>query len=145
MLSPGNIQVDLNALVPNDSVRSTREIMTIRDKLLAKSDMADEIVRVFDLWNEGVLIMDEVDVLLHPLKSELNFPIGQKIAIDLSGYRWELPIFLLDAVFYHHRGATSGDTELYRHAETQQLFALLPSLLPCSLLICWQQHCSCHK
>ena len=28
--------------------------------------------------------MDEVDVTLHPLKSELNFPIGAKIDLDLS-------------------------------------------------------------
>ena len=41
---------------------------------------------------QGVIIMDEVDVLLHPLRSELNFPIGMKTAIDLSGYRWDLPI-----------------------------------------------------
>jgi hypothetical protein len=31
--------------------------------------------------------MDEVDSLLHPLKSELNFPIGRKKAIDLAGFR----------------------------------------------------------
>jgi hypothetical protein len=28
------------------------------------------------LFKAGVLIMDEVDLILHPLKSELNFPIG---------------------------------------------------------------------
>lgn len=43
--------------------------------------------------------MDEVDILLHPLKSELNFPMGRKEAIDLAGYRWDLPIHLLDALF----------------------------------------------
>jgi hypothetical protein len=43
--------------------------------------------------------MDEVDILLHPLKSELNFPMGRKDAIDLAGYRWDLPIHLLDAFF----------------------------------------------
>jgi hypothetical protein len=44
-------------------------------------------------------MMDEVDVLLHPLKSELNFPIGAKDPIDLSGDRWELPIHLAEAIF----------------------------------------------
>ena len=39
------------------------------------------------------IIMDEVDVLLHPLRSELNFPIGEKVPVDLSGDRWELPLF----------------------------------------------------
>ena len=44
--------------------------------------------------------MDEVDVLLHPLRSELNFPIGHKKAIDLSGHRWDLPIHIMDAIYY---------------------------------------------
>ena len=33
------------------------------------------LVKVMQMFREGVLIMDEVDMLLHPLKSELNFPI----------------------------------------------------------------------
>jgi len=33
------------------------------------------LVQVMQMFREGVLIMDEVDMLLHPLKSELNFPI----------------------------------------------------------------------
>lgn len=51
---------------------------------------------MLDVWRESVLIMDEVDVLLHPLRSELNFPIGHKQPIDLSGFRWNLPMHLLD-------------------------------------------------
>lgn len=51
---------------------------------------------MLDVWRESVLIMDEVDVLLHPLRSELNFPIGHKQPIDLSGHRWNLPMHLLD-------------------------------------------------
>ena len=30
-----------------------------------------------------------MDLLLHPLKSELNFPIGKKHALDLSPQRWQ--------------------------------------------------------
>lgn len=50
--------------------------------------------------------MSQVDLILHPLKSELNFPIGRKEPLDLTqnrmgrGLRWELPHALLDAVFY---------------------------------------------
>ena len=33
------------------------------------------LVKVIQMFREGVLIMDEVDMLIHPLKSELNFPI----------------------------------------------------------------------
>ena len=81
------------------------EISTsILSKMRAKSDMADCQIPIFDMMREGVLLMDECDVLLHPLRSELNFPIGHKYPIDLSGYRWELPIFLLDAVFAGETG-----------------------------------------
>ena len=46
--------------------------------------------------------------MLHPLKSELNWPIGPKEPIDFSessgqldfGMRWLVPFHLLDAIFY---------------------------------------------
>jgi len=59
-----------------------------------------ELGRVLKLFREGVLIMDEVDLILHPMKSELNFPIGNRIELDYSPQRWQLPIHLLDSVFY---------------------------------------------
>ena len=40
--------------------------------------------RLLKMFRDGVLLMDEVDMLLHPLKSELNFPIGKKVEIDFS-------------------------------------------------------------
>jgi len=45
-------------------------------------------------------MLPQVDLILHPLKSELNFPIGKKHDLDLHPERWELPIHLLDAIFY---------------------------------------------
>ena len=53
------------------------------------------------LWgkdNRGILLLDEVDLLLHPLTSELNFPIGDKKPLDQR--RWDCPIHLFDALFY---------------------------------------------
>ncbi|AAZ13558.1 hypothetical protein, conserved [Trypanosoma brucei brucei TREU927] len=72
-----------------------------------RSSMADAIVPILQLWQRGVLIMDEVDVLLHPLRSELNFPIGLKHPIELSGPRWVLPMHLLDAIFFYQRRRTT--------------------------------------
>jgi hypothetical protein len=48
------------------------------------------------------MLLDEVDLILHPLKSELNFPIGEKFDLDGAeeGERWGLPIHLMDAIFY---------------------------------------------
>ena len=55
------------------------------------------------------MLLDEVDLILHPLKSELNFPIGDKFDLDCSddGERWGLPIHLLDALFYTNSGKVS--------------------------------------
>ena len=65
------------------------------------------LVQVINLFRNGCLIMDEVDLLLHPLKAELNFPIGTKHPLDFSPERWECAIHALDAVFYLERQAMS--------------------------------------
>ena len=36
----------------------------------------DELAQTLSLFKEGIMLLDEVDLILHPLKSELNFPIG---------------------------------------------------------------------
>ena len=77
-------EFDTSLLVPGSSVRENEIALDMKDKMIAKSDMADSLIKVLDMWKKGVLIMDEVDVLLHPLRSELNFPIGHKYPIDLS-------------------------------------------------------------
>ena len=64
-----------------------------------------EALRIFQLLRNGVTLMDEVDVVLHPLKSELNFPVGRKEDLDYSPERWELPIHILDAIFAATQGA----------------------------------------
>lgn len=62
---------------------------------------------ILKLFNDGVLLLDEVDLILHPLKSELNWPIGEKNPIDYTrskkfgiGLRWDTQWHLLDAIFY---------------------------------------------
>ncbi|KAJ8548740.1 hypothetical protein ON010_g10931 [Phytophthora cinnamomi] len=77
---------------------ASQNIRRLRGVLEDRSEMADELHKTLRLWQSGILIMDEVDVLLHPLRSELNFPIGNKFPIDLAANRWELPIYLIDAV-----------------------------------------------
>merc|ERR1719408_291739 len=65
------------------------------------------LAQTLTLFRRGCLIMDEVDLLLHPLKAELNFPIGDKHALDFSPERWTCAIHALDAVFYLERQAMS--------------------------------------
>jgi hypothetical protein len=108
---------DVTSLVPGSNARANRELMRTKDSMVARSSMADALVRIMDLWKSGVLIMDEVDVLLHPLKSELNFPIGHKDPIDLAGHRWDLPIFLVDALFAVQK--TDETADLQRQSSSQ--------------------------
>ncbi|KAG7392086.1 hypothetical protein PHYPSEUDO_002310 [Phytophthora pseudosyringae] len=77
---------------------ASQNIRRLRRVLEDRSEMADELHKTLRLWQSGILIMDEVDVLLHPLRSELNFPIGNKFPIDLAANRWELPICLIDVI-----------------------------------------------
>eukprot|EP01061_Rhynchopus_euleeides_P007779 TRINITY_DN1682_c1_g1_i2.p1 TRINITY_DN1682_c1_g1~~TRINITY_DN1682_c1_g1_i2.p1 ORF type:complete len:3842 (+),score=1703.90 TRINITY_DN1682_c1_g1_i2:1018-11526(+) len=90
---------DLNSVNLDVTSAKRREAVRVRDRMVSRSEMADMLVDVLKLWKGGSLLLDEVDVLLHPLRSELNFPIGNKHAIDLAGQRWSLPMFLIDAIF----------------------------------------------
>jgi hypothetical protein len=79
---------------------------------------------ILKLFRDGVLLLDEVDLLLHPLKSELNWPIGYKDPIDFSrsklgmGLRWDLFWHLLDAVFYATKQSMSVEFKDSREAIT---------------------------
>ena len=69
------------------------------DMLSSRSAVADGVCRILQLLHsQGILIMDEVDVILNPLRSELNFPIGN--AVSMPGFRWDLPIYLIDIIFF---------------------------------------------
>ena len=49
------------------------------------------------LQTSGTLVLDEVDLILHPLRSELHWPLGRRVPLDFSksragdGLRWKLP------------------------------------------------------
>ncbi|EEQ97587.1 hypothetical protein Pmar_PMAR028394 [Perkinsus marinus ATCC 50983] len=70
-----------------------------------RNAVEQEIVRclkVLEVFQAGVILMDEVDLLLHPLKSELRWPLGEKRPLDMTeptsednpeasaGLRWKL-------------------------------------------------------
>ncbi|KAF7457140.1 EF hand family protein [Cryptosporidium felis] len=81
-------------------------------------DLCLRILHIFK--HEAVVIVDEIDTILHPLKSELHWPIGEKIPLDLSsedssaslenrpfydgrdgltaGLRWLVPWYLIEAL-----------------------------------------------
>ena len=49
-------------------------------------------------FGRSVLIMDELDWVCHPMKSELNFPIGTRVPLDFGAKRWEMALHLFDGV-----------------------------------------------
>ena len=61
-------------------------------------------------------------MLLHPLKSELNWPLGRKEPLDLTqnklgrGLRWELVWHLLDCLFFATTGTMSVPFQESREA-----------------------------
>ena len=68
------------------------------------ADALAKVMSLFGAEERGVLLIDEVDLVLHPLRSELNFPIGEKSQYDLKEDRWLLPTHLLDLVFFVSAG-----------------------------------------
>jgi len=85
--------------------------------------------KIFSLFESSIEIMDEVDILLHPLKSELNWPMGLKDPLDFTitavgnGLRWQIPSHLLDAIFH-----CCGFPILAEIAESKQATEVLDQL-----------------
>ncbi len=59
-------------------------------------------VALFCAAERGVLLLDKVDVLLHALKSELNFPVGDDAPLELSDERSDIVLRLVSLVFDGH-------------------------------------------
>ena len=79
---------------------SAGEILELRKE----GAVAAEIVKLFQ--TSGVLVLDEVDLILHPLRSGAALAPRPPRAARTSpkrapacGLRWKLPFFILDAVF----------------------------------------------
>ena len=69
MLSYVEVLQNLKVAVKEES---TSQIFILKNQ-------AEELVKILSLFREGIMLLDEVDLILHPLKSELNFPIGEKV------------------------------------------------------------------
>jgi len=89
--------LELEQILSDVSIPRPREYEAARDQL----------ARILRLFKQGVLLMDEVDLILHPLKSELNFPVGAKFELDFQPLRWKMAIHILDGLFYMERPRVS--------------------------------------
>jgi hypothetical protein len=90
------------------------QVLTAQDVKDLRSQ-ATQCVQVLKLLRSSLLVLDEVDLLLHPLKSELHWTLGQKHLLDFTkssigdGIRWLVPFHLLDAIFSVSHGRTLED------------------------------------
>lgn len=79
----------------------------------------------------------KVDVLLHPLKSELNWPQGDRAPIHFAPARWQLPFHLLDAVLYPACGMCTASW--HESPEAQSLLGQISGALEEGLAACAMQ------
>mmetsp|Transcript_39763 Transcript_39763/g.98280 ORF Transcript_39763/g.98280 Transcript_39763/m.98280 type:complete len:3869 (-) Transcript_39763:305-11911(-) len=80
-------------------------------------------VAMLEVVHSGVLILDEVDSLLTPLKSELNWPLGERLPLDHTPARWELAWHLIDGLLHVETGRIAVD-----FADSSEARALLQQL-----------------
>jgi hypothetical protein len=59
---------------------------------------ARDLKQVLQIFRNGIAILDEVDLILHPLKSELTFSLGQRCGLSQK-HRYLIPEFLVRATF----------------------------------------------
>ncbi|CAK0867309.1 unnamed protein product [Prorocentrum cordatum] len=104
-----------------------------------------EMGKVLELLRrESVCMIDEVDMVLHPLKSELNFPTGPKSLIHHAPERWRLPLHILEGFFAaenssaippqlkesHAAMVILGElSQIIRHGSEQRLLQKNPHLI----------------
>ena len=66
-----------------------------RQALRGAQEQMSAILRMWGRGQQGALILDEVDLVMHPLRSELNFPLGERRGLHLSTVRWTMAAELL--------------------------------------------------
>merc|ERR1740123_28164 len=91
---------------------------------------------ILKMFHSGVILMDEVDLLMDPRKSELNWPLGRQLPIDLTeargaadsakeheGLRYKLPFHILDGLF-----AAMGENLVVPFQDSEQALRSLAAL-----------------
>ena len=81
-------------------LRRRRRRNALRTRKAELRITVDTLAAVLGEFRRSVALLDEVDVLLHPLRSELNWPQGERHPIHFAPMRWQLPFHLLDGALY---------------------------------------------
>ena len=76
------------------------------------------------IFDKAVVILDEIDLILHPLRSELNWPLDKRLPLDFtaeknaSGMRWELPLHMLDPILFAGYGTCTMSIPRSKRSES---------------------------
>ena len=70
--------------VPDEAEERRKQSQLSETEFYKTFEMLTCACRILELIHNGVMLMDEVDMILNPLKSELRWPLGQKQALDLT-------------------------------------------------------------
>lgn len=95
---------------PSQSAGTSADLSAVAEARGADlvADALADVLQLFGEQERGIALLDEVDLLLHPLKSELNFPIGAWVNLAPVPARFQLPIHLVDAVLFEQARALSS-------------------------------------
>eukprot|EP01052_Picozoa_sp_SAG31_P007493 SAG31_NODE_357_length_17115_cov_64.211801_5_plen_770_part_00 len=69
------------------------------DLWLDRLAVSTKLQGALDVFRDGVALLDECDLLLHPLRSEMNFPVHQKKPLAMMNERADIGERLVDALF----------------------------------------------
>jgi hypothetical protein len=97
-----------HALVPSKAARAALAPAAERIKAQARAaDALGRVLKLFGAAERGIALLDEVDLVLHPLRSELNYPVGEgKVPLPPTrlqpphGQRWGVAMHILDPLFW---------------------------------------------
>ena len=81
-------------------------------------NVRQSFIDIFELLGKATLLLDECDVLLHPMRSELNFPVGRKEDLLHREWRVETASLLVNAVGSHVSSAIQNGMALDKIQDT---------------------------
>lgn len=83
---------DVAMLSAGPAIRKVRVMGSILDIFRAPNQSRPD--------KEGaVALIDECDMIFDPIKSELNFPVGDKVPVELATWRWQLTMVIMHGIF----------------------------------------------
>jgi len=81
-----------------DGVRRVRRTPKSCERHMEAAKIMGKTLQLFGKQGQGRLLLDEVDMLFDPLRSELNYPISDTVLIGPRPERWSFPVALVSVV-----------------------------------------------